>query len=808
MNDRNLLPFAGVARGAPDPPAQSEPTFGSSGTQWTNFTYYGSGDIKTSTDPWQITATYGYNQLGQQTDRTLTVPGDDAKRTQAWGYYPDGALASRSDTAAQQPVDVIDNADTWQSSSAGTWTTVPGGTNTQGTDYRMHAAATGSSDTFSWRVLPDVAGSFDVYASCPVRTDATTAATYTINHSAGSATKTVDQKACTAASPWVSLGNYSFPNGVAKTITLAPSATGVVSADAIKLVSTNPVDNRSFTYNYDANGQQTEVKDNNPNAATDTFKVTADGLARTTKVEELKGTTSKATTDYTYDLDSNVLSTNAQRAADANTVGVTRYTGYTWDVRNLVDTVKAGSTPTSTDTWSYTYDGRGLQSTVTEPNGNLATYTYHEDGLQRILSKKTSGGQIVSSHSLDYNPDGDRSLDVEKVLQANSSAYLDLASSYSYTPSRQLAAVVKTGVDKGDSEAYEYDAARNTTTNRRRDGVDDDLRPQPPDQGGPRRDDAEPALRPVRPRQFPVRESRHRGLGLHAVHVHGLANQVAAEAEKDTSGTWKTSKSYAYGAGGENLSLVDSPVSGTTSKKSFYGTNPHGDVETLTDASTGTTTSTYRYTAYGQPDKKGTTGDDAIKDDAAQDADIVNPYRFNSARFNGATSTYDMGFREYNLGLNRFLTRDMFNGALSGLGLGSDPWNANRYVFGGGNPISRVELNGHLNATDSSGGGGVIAASLEICGPKCSAQVVRLDGMLSVVRCQLSGIGVPTRTAAERWATAASRPPLAGRYRDRNPGRWGACPLGRKVFLGEGMSRASTARRRSDSRVAVIDITG
>ncbi|MER7243310.1 DNRLRE domain-containing protein [Kribbella sp. NPDC000426] len=727
--------------------AQSEPTFGSTAppaAQWTNFTYYGSGDIKTSTDPWQISATYGYNQLGQQTDRTLTVPGDDAKRTQGWGYYPDGALASRSDTAAQQPVDVIDNGDIWQASSTGTWTTVPGGTNTQGSDYRMHAAATGSADTFSWRVLPDVAGSFDVYASCPVRTDATTAATYTINHSTGSATKTVDQKACTAANPWVSLGNYSFPNGVAKTITLAPSATGVVSADAIKLVSTNPVDNRSFTYNYDANGQQTEVKDNNPNAATDTFKVTTDGLARTTKVEELKGATSKATTDYTYDLDSNVLSTNAQRAPDASTVGVSRYTGYTWDVRNLVDTVKAGSTSTSTDTWSYTYDGRGLQSTVTKPNGNLATFTYHEDGLPRILSEKTSGGKLVSSHSLYYNPDGDRSLDVEKVLKANSSEYLDQASTYTYTPARQLAAVDKAGADKGDSESYDYDAAGNTikqtigatvstmtydrnrlttttvtggaTLNQRYDpfgrATTTDSGTQVVEQNAydgydrlTRQQKFDTAGNPTFTRNqtydpFDRVSNQSEKVGSAAsistrYTFVGLANQVTAEEERDTAGTWKTSKSYAYGASGENLSLVDSPVNGTTSKKSYYGTNPHGDVETLTDATTGTTTSTYRYTAYGQPDKTGTTGDDKITGTATDDADIVNPYRFNSARFNGATATYDMGFREYNPGLNRFLTRDMFNGALSDLSLGTDPWNANRYMFGGGNPISRIELNGH-----------------------------------------------------------------------------------------------------------------
>ncbi|TCC16724.1 DNRLRE domain-containing protein [Kribbella sindirgiensis] len=730
--------------------AQSDPTFESSGTQWTNFTYFGSGDIKTSTDPWQITATYGYNQLGQQTDRTLTVPGDDAKRTQAWGYYPDGALQSRSDTAAQQPVDIVDNADTWQTTSTGTWATVPGGTNTQGANYRTHlAAAVGTpeaSDTFNWRVLPDVAGSFDVYASCPVRADGSTAATYTINHSTGAATKTIDQKACTAATPWVNLGNYSFPNGVAKTITLKPSATGVVSADAIKLVSTSPVESRSFTHNYDLNGQQTEVKDNNPNAASDTFKITTDGLGRTTQVQELKAGATKATTDYTYDLDSNVLSTNAQRPADsgAGTPKVGRYTGYTWDVRNLVDTVKAGDSPTGTlDTWSYTYDGRGLRSTITKPNGNVATFTYHEDGLPRIQTEKHAQ-QLISSHALRYTPDGDRSQDVEKLLKANSSDYLDQASNYTYTPARQLEAVTKTGVEKGDNESYEYDAAGNTTKqtigattstmtyDRNRltktvtggttlnqrydlfgrsttadvgsqvveqnayDGYDRLVRQQKFDTAGTatftRNQTYDPFDRVVNQSE---KVGAAASISTRYTFV-GLADQVAIEEEKDTAGTWKTSKSYAYGANGENLSLVDSPVNGTTSKKSFYGTNPHGDVETLTDASTGVTTSTYRYTAYGQPDKVGTTGDDAIVDgDPAKNADIVNPYRFNSKRFNGATNTYDMGFREYNPGLNRFLSRDMYNGALSDMALGTDPWNANRYMFAGGNPITGVEGDGH-----------------------------------------------------------------------------------------------------------------
>ncbi|MGW5188121.1 hypothetical protein ACWEOO_02630 [Kribbella sp. NPDC004138] len=63
---------------------------------------------------------------------------------------------------------------------------------------------------------------------------------------------------------------------------------------------------------------------------------------------------------------------NAQRNPDtsAGTPAMGRYTGYTWDVRNLVATVKAGASPAGPlDTWSYTYDGRG-PGPVTDGNCN------------------------------------------------------------------------------------------------------------------------------------------------------------------------------------------------------------------------------------------------------------------------------------------------------------------------------------------------------------------------------------------------------------------------------------------------------
>jgi RHS repeat-associated protein len=125
----------------------------------------------------------------------------------------------------------------------------------------------------------------------------------------------------------------------------------------------------------------------------------------------------------------------------------------------------------------------------------------------------------------------------------------------------------------------------------------------------------------------------------------------------------------------------------------YYGYNPHSDVETVTTAS-GDTNATYGYTAYGKDDESRFTGVD--KPDAQQPGkEPYNVYRFNAKRWDRSSGSYDMGFRDYSPGLNRFLTRDSYNGALADLDLGLDPWTANRYTFAGGNPVTGIELDGH-----------------------------------------------------------------------------------------------------------------
>jgi RHS repeat-associated protein len=168
----------------------------------------------------------------------------------------------------------------------------------------------------------------------------------------------------------------------------------------------------------------------------------------------------------------------------------------------------------------------------------------------------------------------------------------------------------------------------------------------------------------------------------------GLSGEVLSE---EIAG--QVQVAYQYSPWGQRLSQVKFQAGGAT-EDSFYGYNPHSDVETLTSEA-GDTRATYGYTAYGRDDTESFTGVDK-PDPQNPTAEPYNVYRFNAKRFDPASGDYDMGFRDYDPGLNRFLSRDSYNGALADLDLGLNPWTMNRYGFAGGNPVSFIELDGHI----------------------------------------------------------------------------------------------------------------
>lgn len=131
----------------------------------------------------------------------------------------------------------------------------------------------------------------------------------------------------------------------------------------------------------------------------------------------------------------------------------------------------------------------------------------------------------------------------------------------------------------------------------------------------------------------------------------------------------------------------------------YYTYNAHTDVQAITDA-TGNTKATYGYTAYGADDVSQDTGVDKNTGNGATGTTTANPYnvyRFNAKRIDTDTANYDMGFRTYDPGLNRFLTRDMYEGAFADTRMTADPYTGNRYAFADGNPLSNIELDGHCS---------------------------------------------------------------------------------------------------------------
>jgi RHS repeat-associated protein len=708
------------------------PSSGQTARNDTTYTYYDNGLPKTSTDPWAITTTYGYDELGNQTARTLTSAGGSSSRTMGWSYYPDGSLASRTDNGVPVGLQVVlaDNSDTQNTSSTGTWTTASTSdpTTEQGYDYRTHAAGSGT-DAFTWQLNVPEDGTYTMYARYPQVSGASTAAVYTLHHDDGTtSTSTVDQTKNTGT--WVSLGSAAFKQGNSSSLSLAQNAGGTVSADAVKLVRDNSADSdnekHAFTYTYDPNGNLTQIGDSSPGTAVDTYGVNYNGINEVAKVTESAGGTEKTHTSYSYDPDG--------QPATVDHPG--QYSAYTYDLRELVQTVKVGDSATdaSPKTTAYTYTSRAQQLRQTKANGNTLDTTYWPSGEVHTTTEKTSAGTLIDSHTLTWDADGSKAEDVASKQNAdNHAAYLNSTTDYTYDPADRLAKSVKTGngattetyvhddnanvisqtvqgtattytydrnrllssASGGTSASYNYDpygrldtvtAAGAVIERNTYDGFDHVVKNTKLGTGG--------ASSTTNFTFDPLdRTTSETADGKTTDYAYlGLSGQVL-----DETVAGQLTKSYQYSPWGERLSQISHNTDGTTAD-SFYGYNSHSDVENLTD-DTGQTKATYGYTAYGSNDGTEFTGIDK-PDTSDPTQQPYNAYRFNAKRWDQSSGTYDMGFRNYDPGLNTFTTRDMYNGALADMNLSTNPLTGNRYAFAGGNPTTNIEYDGHFAGID------------------------------------------------------------------------------------------------------------
>ncbi|MFB6962843.1 DNRLRE domain-containing protein [Streptomyces sp. NPDC056309] len=690
----------------------------------TTYDYFDNGWVRKSTDPWDIVTSYDYTELGQQAARTLTAAGGDTSRTMAWSYYPDGKLKSRTDDGIPvgKSVVLVDNSDAQNTSSTGTWTkgNLPG---QQGYDHLTHAAGAGT-DAFTWTLNVPKDGTYTAYVKYPKVTGAATAAKYTVTHASSTTDKTLDQN--TGTGTWVPLGAYTFKQGNDAKVQLSQNSGGVVAADAVKLVrdtSGDPVadQKRSFNYVYDANGNLTSITDGTPGTKADAYAIAYTGLNQVQKVTESLAGREKKATSYTYDA-------NGQPETITHP---DQFSKYTYDLRELVKTVSIGKTVTDADPKvnSYTYTNRGQKLKETKANDNTVDYAYYLNGALKSTAEKKPNGTLVSSHTYAYDPNGNKAQDVVKKMNADDhTAYLSSTTDYTYDPADRLAKAVKTGngagtetyvhddnanvinqTVQGITSAFNYDRNRlltattsiatanyNYDTFGRQesvttggqivqrntyDGFDRVIKSEKADSTG--------TLKAATYTFDPLdRTTSETTAGKTTDYEYlGLSQQVL-----DEKVAGKLTKSYQYSPWGERLSQIKYNSDGST-EDGYYGYNGHTDVEALTDGN-GDTKATYGYTAYGADDETEFTGID--KPDATDPTkEAYNPYRFNAKRWDTQSGTYDMGFRDYDPGLNRFTTRDMYTGALADMNLGADPFTGNRYAFAGGNPSTNIELDGH-----------------------------------------------------------------------------------------------------------------
>ncbi|MER6347880.1 golvesin C-terminal-like domain-containing protein [Streptomyces sp. NPDC001595] len=702
------------------------PSDGQSVRNVTKYTYFDNGWTETTTDPWDITTSYAYNKLGQQTKNTLTSAGGSQQRTITWDFYPSGNQRSHSDDGVPvgRHVVLVDSSDFNNTATQGSWTRTEA-EKQYGYNTFSHAAGDGSA-SFSWQLNIPQNGTYEVLVRHPRLNGAATDAKFKVDHDGGSATKTVDQTQ--RAGEWISLGSYAFVEDGPQKVTVTDQANGTVLADAVKLVRDNGGDTddekKEFTYKYNANGDMVEVKDLSPGAKTDTYKIAYDGLNRITKVEELTAGTVKNTTELTYNEIGNPLTSKHDLT----------WSKIEYDERDLVKKVTNADSPTAGNQQisSMTYTARGQLLRQTKPNGNTLDMRYYLDGSVRQSLEKTSGGTVVAQHDLEYSLNGHRSKDTLKLMNADdNAAYINNTYTYTYDPQDRVTKVDKAG-DDPTTESYTYDRNSNVveqtvddiTTTQRYDrnrllsattnGVTATYNYDPLG----RLDTVSSGGQTTQKYYYDGfdRTAKVRaGTGAAAVTTsytydpfdRTVTTTDSGAESKTTAFTYlgldstllretvdgKADKDYQYLAGGQRATQIKHKDDGAKEYSQFV-TSPRGDVEAITKED-GKTRATYGYTAYGAADESQMTGADKPGTGGEEQEDY-NTFRFNSSRWDGGSGTYDMGFRNYDPGLNRFLTRDSYSGAMADMSLATDPFTGNRYAFAGGNPISFVELDGHL----------------------------------------------------------------------------------------------------------------
>jgi RHS repeat-associated protein len=427
----------------------------------------------------------------------------------------------------------------------------------------------------------------------------------------------------------------------------------------------------------------------------------------------LTSTALDGTVDYNYD----ALDRLATKATPEGTLSYTYFpTGkvetiqssnahgvsaaYTWDDQNRLSTVVDNNLP-GQDTTTYSYDSASNVATVKIPNGLTSTFTY--DALNRLTELSTSTSPL-SSYTYMLGATGNRT----KAVESNNSrtvnwSYDDI---YRLTGETITGDTINNGGDNG-SAAYTLDPVGNRTSAASTlSGIDPIAGSyNPNDQLSSETYDANGNVLSTGGMSYTYDSENHmltasgNGKSISMIYdafgnrvaktVNGVTTQYLVEDEVNPTGypqvveeltgligSGVVARQYTYGLQriSENLSPV---VTGnSTWTPSFYVYDGGGNVRNLTNIA-GAITDAYEYDAYGNSfTKVGTT---------------PNNYLYRGEQYDSDLSLYYLRARYYNPATGRFLSRDPENGNTI------DPSSLHKYLYGGGDPINRIDPSGRAD---------------------------------------------------------------------------------------------------------------
>ncbi|MEK7396765.1 MAG: RHS repeat-associated core domain-containing protein, partial [Candidatus Poribacteria bacterium] len=356
-------------------------------------------------------------------------------------------------------------------------------------------------------------------------------------------------------------------------------------------------DAKSVSYAYDNNSNR--VKLTYPDATYITYEY--DQLNRLTAI---KGQDAQAISQYTYD----ALSRRTQLDYANNTQTTYAYD----DINRLVNLTNKVKTGADISAWAYTYDKASNRKTMLAKDG---THNYTYDNNYQLKVADYPAGFSFPDIAFNYDSVGNRASTIDTATtnytannlnqyskvgtavytyDANGSLTQDSTFTYGYDYENRLTSAVKTGA----TTAYKYDA-------------------------------------------FGRRIEKN---------VNGAITKFLYDgdqliAEYDSSGSL-TAK-YIYGPGIDEPILLDK--AGT---KYYYHFDGLGSVTNLTN-STGSTSETYAYDAFGKPSATSTLG---------------NRFMFTGREYDSETGLYYYRARHYAPEMGRFLQRDPL-GFIGGINL-------------------------------------------------------------------------------------------------------------------------------------------